>query len=118
MSKGAGKTGSRGGGGGGAAIGKAPAVDVGAKNDLIAQYKADGIDRVYRLVPISSISQPNTYMSPADYRQFASLKKGSPMPPVELERSSNGKLSINDGAHRVKAAQKLGFTHVPAILPP
>jgi hypothetical protein len=96
----------------------APNVDMGEAKKLMSQYEAHGLEpRVLCLVPISEIKQTATYMTDEMMEGYASLLEGSPMPPPELELDGRGRLSINDGAHRIKAAEKLGFSHVPALVP-
>jgi hypothetical protein len=41
------------------------------------------------------------------------MHAGEELPPVIAERSPSGKLTVLDGHHRIEAADRLGFDHVP-----
>ena len=47
-------------------------------------------------------------------RYKALLRKGEPIPAIEVTRLDNGTLLVNDGHHRVQAARELGIEELPA----
>lgn len=95
-----------------------PIVNEAEKARLLQAYSEHGLDNKFRMVPISDIREPGTFMGTSgEAERSAGLRRGKAMTPVELSRSGDGKLSIDDGAHRISAAREQGYSHVPAIVP-
>jgi hypothetical protein len=46
------------------------------------------------------------------------IRKNGLKNPITLNQDANGNFAVGDGHHRYIAAQRLGFTHIPAIVLP
>jgi hypothetical protein len=85
----------------------------------LARATADGSGRGrYTLidVPIDTIDVQDVWSESKMPKIRQGLKEGAQLPPVRLTVGDNGRLSIEDGIHRVNAVREAGGTHVPAIV--
>jgi hypothetical protein len=49
-------------------------------------------------------------------RLAAAMKAGHSVPPVTVRQHPGGEIDLLDGVHRIMAATRLGYTHVPAMV--
>lgn len=66
------------------------------------------------LVPVDDVLTPRTTQPDKLRGVEAAMKSGTKLPPIEAGRTKDGAIELSDGHHRLLAAKRLGYTHVPA----
>lgn len=74
------------------------------------------VDPEVRQIAISSLTRTSQNPITAERLayQLKQVRQGQ-VQPITLEQTPSGLLEVADGMHRVLAAERLGFTHIPAI---
>lgn len=89
------------------------------KEESKEEYKEYGAWSKYsfKIVPISDIAKKPIWNQQKYDINLKKMQENIPLEPIKLTNNMDGKkLTITDGIHRVAASEKLGYTHVPALV--
>lgn len=75
-------------------------------------------DLKFAYVPIKNIARNTDTWSPEKLEALRSKVGQTPIEPIRLSATDDGRLSVDDGIHRLAVAKERGFTHVGAVLYP
>lgn len=67
-------------------------------------------------VPLSDVDIPPVWQESKSRPIRDALTSDKALPPVRLTVGDDGRLSVEDGIHRLNAAREAGHTHIPAIV--